>query len=138
MSARRVQGLLLALVFALPALAASAQEEACKPKKAVRYLDIELAVSPQSGPADRDVTLSARCLPADAPVIIWSGQEFDDVRPVSSGSIDALGSFVADATVPPEAEPGKSYYFAIMIDDHVVGTGAFLVDGEDEKEPTLQ
>jgi hypothetical protein len=123
--------ILAALLLAVHLPSASAQEGACKPQKSVRYLDVDVAVSPPSGPADRAVTLSARCLPADRPVIIWSGQEFDAVRPVSTGSIDSAGSFVADATVPADAEPGKSYYFAIMIDDHVVGTGSFTVDGEE-------
>ncbi len=124
-------GGLLALTLLSHPLAA-AEHELCRPQKAVRYLDVDVAVSPPSGPADRQVALSARCLPAERPVIIWSGQEFDAVRPVSNGSIDSLGRFAAQAAVPADAEAGKDYYFAIMIDDHVVGTGSFLVDGEEE------
>jgi hypothetical protein len=125
-------GVLLALVLAAYPLSAAAEDKACRPQKIVRYLDVDVAVSPPSGSADSEVTLSARCLPADSPVIVWSGQEFDAVHPVSSGSIDSLGSFHADATVPADAQPGESYYFAVMIDDHIVGTGAYLVHGEDE------
>lgn len=125
-------GLLLALAIAAPSLSVAAEQRACKPQKIVRYLDVEVAVTPHGGAPDSQVTLLARCLPAERPVVIWSGQAFDAVRPVSTGSIDALGSFSADATVPADAEPGESYYFAVMIDDHIVGTGSYLVDGEGE------
>jgi hypothetical protein len=131
-----LHAILAALALAGAPAAASAEEGVCRPKKIVRYLDVELSVSPASGPADRAVTLSARCLPAGRPVIVWSGQSFDDVHPVATGSIDSAGSFTADATVPADAEPGEKYVFAIMIDDHIVGTGAFEVDKPDT--PTVQ
>ncbi len=122
-------GVIAGLALAMPA---AAEEEICRPQKIIRYLDVDIAVTPPSGPADREVTLSARCLPADRSVIVWSGQDFDAVQPVGSGSISAGGNFESAATVPANAAPGQNYYFAIMIDDHIVGTGAFLVDGEAE------
>ncbi|MGH6922257.1 MAG: hypothetical protein ACRED5_00675 [Propylenella sp.] len=125
---RLLRATVTALVLAGTPAVASAEDGVCRPKKIVRYLDVDLSVLPASGPADQAVTLSARCLPADRPVIVWSGQSFDDVRPVATGSIDSAGRFGADATVPADAEPGEKYFFAIMIDDHIVGTGAFEVD----------
>lgn len=122
-------GGLVGLALVVLSSSAFAEEKACRPEKIIRYIDVDVSVTPSAGPADQQVTLSARCLPADSPVIIWGGQDFDAVRPVSTGTIDALGSFAADARVPADAEPGKSYYFAIMIDEQVVGTGAFQVDG---------
>lgn len=123
-------GLLAGLTLAAPV---SAEEgDVCRPQKIIRYLDVDIAVEPPSGAADREVMLSARCLPADRPVIVWSGQSFDSVQPVASGSIGPGGSFEGSAMVPAGAEPGEAYYFAIMIDDHVVGTGSFLVEGEGE------
>jgi hypothetical protein len=140
MSPRRLlrisHAIFAALVLTGVSAAASAEGGACRPKKIVRYLDVKLSVSPPSGPADRAVTLSARCLPADRPVIVWSGQSFDDVHPVAAGSIDSAGSFTVEATVPADAEPGEKFYFAIMIDDHIVGAGAFEVDRPGE--PAVQ
>jgi hypothetical protein len=110
---------------------ASAQEAmACKPQKIIRYLDVDIAVEPPSGAPGRDVTLSADCLPADRPVTIWSGPAFDSVLPVGGGATDSAGHLAASASVPASAEPAKSYYFAVMMESHVVGTGAFQVEGE--------
>ena len=122
-------GVIAGLALAVPA---AAQEDVCRPKKIIRYLDVDIAVTPPSGQADREVTLSARCLPADRSVIVWSGQDFDAVQPVGTASISSGGSFESAATVPANAAPGENFYFAIMIDDHIVGTGAFLVDGDAE------
>lgn len=131
-----VCGIAAGLVLASLPAAASAQEDVCRPQKVIRYLDVDVAVTPPSGAPASQVTLSARCLPADRDVIVWSGQSFDAVQPVASGSINAGGSFAASATVPAGATPGESYYFAIMIEDHIVGTGSFQVDGA--AEPATQ
>jgi len=110
---------------------ASAQEAAaCKPQKVIRYLDVEIAVEPPAGAPGQQVTLSADCLPADRPVIVWSGQAFDSVLPVGDGATDSAGHLAASASVPADAEPDEGYYFAVMMEGHIVGTGAFLVEGE--------
>lgn len=133
-SATVLVGIMTAIALSSGAALADG-DAACKPKKSVRFLNVTVDIAPPGGGAGQTVTLTARCLPADRDAIILAGPAFDAVRPIGGGATDSLGGFEATASVPADAAPGSDYYFAIMIDDHAVGTAAFKVEGAEPAPP---
>jgi hypothetical protein len=130
---RRRVGLALAVfaagLAAAQALSAAADGSACPAVRDLRYLDVEIVVTPAAGPAAQAVTLSAACLPENRPALVLRGQDLGAMQPVALGATDAAGAFEGTTEVPAEAAPGAEYYFALVIDDQAVGSGSFRVDG---------
>jgi hypothetical protein len=86
-----------------------------------------MVVSPDSGAASTQVTLSAEGLPEVTEIRILGGLEEGEMQELGVATTSGEGSLTAQLAVPESAEPGRPYYFALLQEDERLALATFNV-----------